>query len=198
MQQTQFLVKDMCCAEEVQAVERALRKLQGVQEVRPNLLNRTVLVVHDSRLTSSEELIQAVNRTGMKASASEAPRESPPLRNWHFWLTALSGFGVAIGLILHWTRPSENLEKIFFLLAVLCSGRFIAPKAWSALRRLSPDMNLLMTVAVLGALAIGAWDEAATVAFLFSVAELLESFSLNSCPPSHPTADDAGSRDCLG
>jgi Cd2+/Zn2+-exporting ATPase len=39
-------------------------------------------------------------------------------------------------------------------------------------------MNLLMSVAVLGALGIGAWDEAATVSFLFSVAELLESFSL--------------------
>ena len=33
-------------------------------------------------------------------------------------------------------------------------------------------MNLLMSVAVLGTLGIGAWDEAATVSFLFSVAEL--------------------------
>ena len=32
-------------------------------------------------------------------------------------------------------------------------------------------MNLLMSVAVLGTLGIGAWDEAATVSFLFSVAE---------------------------
>ncbi|MGH9426922.1 MAG: heavy metal translocating P-type ATPase, partial [Terriglobia bacterium] len=36
-----------------------------------------------------------------------------------------------------------------------------------------------MSIAALGALGIGAWDEAATVIFLFSVAELLESFSLN-------------------
>ncbi len=179
MQQIRLSVKDMCCAEEVRAVERALQTVLGVQEVRPDLLNRTVLVVHDSQLTSSGDLIQAVNRTGMKASASEAPLESLPLRNWHLWLTVLSGISVATGLILHWTEISENFGKATFLLAVVCSGWFIAPKAWSALKRLSPDMNLLMTVAVLGALAIGAWDEAATVAFLFSVAELLESFSLN-------------------
>ena len=179
MQQTRLSAKDMCCPEEVRAVERALQSLQGVQEVRPNLLNRTVLVVHDSRLTSSGELIQAVNRTGMKARASEDPQESVPSKNWHLRLTALSGISVAIGLILHWMELSETLGKATFLLAVVCSGWFIAPKAWSALKRLSPDMNLLMTVAVLGALAIGAWDEAATVAFLFSVAELLESFSLN-------------------
>ena len=179
MQQTRLSVKDMCCAEEVRAVERALQTLQGVQEVRPNLLNRTVLVVHDSRLTSSGDLIRAVNRTGMKGSASETPQESLPITNWPLWLTVLSGISVSIGLILHWTEISESFGKATFLLAVVSSGWFIAPKAWSALKRLSPDMNLLMTVAVLGALAIGAWDEAATVAFLFSVAELLESFSLN-------------------
>jgi len=179
MQQTRLSVEAMCCVEEVRAVERVLQTVQGVQEVRPNLLSRTVLVVHDPNLTSSGDLIQAVNRTGMKATASEAPQESLSSKNWHLRLTALSGVCVAAGLILHWTEISETLGKVIFLLAVVWSGWFIAPKAWSALKRLSPDMNLLMAVAVLGALGIGAWDEAATVAFLFSVAELLESFSLN-------------------
>jgi Zn2+/Cd2+-exporting ATPase len=179
MQQTKLSVKDMCCAEEVQSVERALRQLTGVQEVRPNLLNRTVLVIHDPGLTSSEDLIHAVNQAGMKASAGETDEASSPSRNWHLWLTILSGVGVGVGLALHWTDTWETLEKTIFLVAVISGGWFIAPKAWSALKRLSPDMNLLMSIAVLGALGIDAWDEAATVIFLFSVAELLESFSLN-------------------
>jgi Zn2+/Cd2+-exporting ATPase len=98
-------------------------------------------------------------RKGATPFREEAHMESLRLKNSHLLLTALSGFGVAIGLILHWTEISETLGKASFLLAVVCSGWFIAPKAWSALKRLSPDMNLLMTVAVLGALAIGAWDE---------------------------------------
>jgi len=40
------------------------------------------------------------------------------------------------------------------------------------------DMNFLMTVAILGAAVIGEALEAAAIAFLFSLAELLEAFSV--------------------
>ena len=61
--------------------------------------------------------------------------------------------------------------------AMIAGGWFVIPKAWLALRRLLPDMNLLMVVAVLGAIGIGQWSEAASVSFLFSLALLLESWS---------------------
>ena len=51
-------------------------------------------------------------------------------------------------------------------------------KASLSLRRLSPDMNLLMTVAVIGATAIGEWLEAVTVAFLFGISLVLEAWSV--------------------
>jgi Cd2+/Zn2+-exporting ATPase len=49
----------------------------------------------------------------------------------------------------------------------------------NAVRRLRPDMNLLMTVAVIGALGIGEWLEAAMVVFLFSLALVLEHWSVD-------------------
>jgi Cd2+/Zn2+-exporting ATPase len=61
--------------------------------------------------------------------------------------------------------------------AIVSGGWFIAPKALFAARRLVPDMNLLMVVAAIGAVAIGEWAEAAAVTFLFSLALLLESWS---------------------
>jgi Zn2+/Cd2+-exporting ATPase len=178
MERTKLTVQNLCCAEEARTVEKTLQQLPGVREVRANLLDRTVLVTHDPRMAPSDELIGTLNRTGMKASREQTEGESAPSRNWHLILTIFSGIGVAAGLISHWTHGGEIFEKSVFALAIVTGGWFIAPKAWSALRRLSPDMNLLMSIATLGPLGIGAWNEAATVIFLFSVAELLESFSL--------------------
>ena len=45
-------------------------------------------------------------------------------------------------------------------------------------RTVRPDMHVLMLVAVAGAMALGDWCEAATVAFLFALALLLESWSV--------------------
>ena len=70
------------------------------------------------------------------------------------------------------------LARLLYALAIVTGGLFIAPKAWFSARRFRPDMNLLMAIAVFGAVAIGEWFEAATVAFLFAVAVTLESWSV--------------------
>ncbi|MGR3435100.1 MAG: heavy metal translocating P-type ATPase, partial [Shimia sp.] len=78
------------------------------------------------------------------------------------------------------------------------------PKAWSAARRLSPDMNLLMVVAVAGAIGLGEFFEAATVAFFFALSLTLESWSvgrarnavsalLDLAPPTARVIDADGS-----
>ena len=50
-------------------------------------------------------------------------------------------------------------EVIAYALAVGFGIRFVLPKAWLSARRLRPDINLLMVIAVAGAIGIGEWDE---------------------------------------
>ena len=78
----------------------------------------------------------------------------------------------------HASAPMPWPEVAAYLAAVLLGGRFVAVKAWYAARNLRPDMNLSMTVAVLGAMAIGEWFEAATVSFLFALSLALENWSV--------------------
>ncbi|MBN1854932.1 MAG: cadmium-translocating P-type ATPase [Pirellulales bacterium] len=85
---------------------------------------------------------------------------------------------IAISLRLATGIRVEVIEWLFLGASILCGLRLVFPKAVRAARRFQPDMNLLMTIAILGAIIIGEYFEAASVAFLFALAEALESWSV--------------------
>mgnify|MGYP001255062575 FL=1 len=90
-----------------------------------------------------------------------------------------TGIGGAIGIFSgHGEAAMPIAEIALFAGAILLGVWLVAPKAWSSARRISPDMNLLMVVAVAGAIALGEFFEAATVAFFFSLSLYLESWSV--------------------
>jgi Cd2+/Zn2+-exporting ATPase len=73
-----------------------------------------------------------------------------------------------------WLRVRFDRAGLLLLTAAAVGGYNFFPKAIRAARALRLDMNFLMTVAILGALLIGEPIEAAAIAALFSLAELLE------------------------
>lgn len=73
-----------------------------------------------------------------------------------------------------WLRIRLDIPGLAFLAAALIGGWNFFPKGLRAARTLRLDMNFLMTVAIVGALLIGEPLEAGAIAFLFSLAELLE------------------------
>ncbi len=85
---------------------------------------------------------------------------------------------LTIGLILYYTGAMEILAKASFLMAILSGGYPVALKGWKELRSLKPGMNLLMSVAVIGAVILGEWTEGSIVIFLFALAQYLESWSI--------------------
>ena len=92
--------------------------------------------------------------------------------------TGISGIFIASGLMLSLLQLDSTLSSALYIAAVLFGAYHFARKGLHALRTFSLGINFLMTVAILGALAIGEYLEAASLAFLFSLAELLEAFSV--------------------
>ncbi|MGH2352140.1 MAG: hypothetical protein ACRDJN_11075, partial [Chloroflexota bacterium] len=91
----------------------------------------------------------------------------------------ISGIGLAAGMageLLGWPQP---LVIALFLVAILAGAVEIVPRGLrGVVRERSLDINFLVTVAVIGAIGLGQWSEAATVVFLFSLGEALEAFTL--------------------
>ncbi|AOS44083.1 putative cadmium-transporting ATPase [Lacunisphaera limnophila] len=71
----------------------------------------------------------------------------------------------------------QLLTALFAGTGMLAGGWFLLPKAWRSVRRLQPDINLLVVFAAIGASVIGEWVEASAVVFLFGVAEWLEGWA---------------------
>ncbi len=180
--QTTLRVSGMDCADEVEVIERALKPLAGVRDVRVNLMGGKVVVAHDRSITT-EQLIKAIAGAGLKASPEiaegTAPETPADAQRSRLISVAASGVLTGAGLAMQWSKVGPTaLSTGPFVAAIIAGGWFIFPKAVRAIRKLSPDMNLLMTIAVIGAAVIGQWSEAAAVTFLFALSELLESFSV--------------------
>ncbi len=198
LRQCEFLIRGMDCADEIEVLRQVLLPVVGDEERLAFDLLNAKLVVMLSGEDSEAEVIAAVAATGMRATPfGEADSKAADAR-WNLLrtiLTYLSGAALISGFITHSVLAGGALAALsgegadvhhaipwaargLYLLAIAAGLALVAPKAWSAARRVRPDMNLLMTVAVAGALGIGEWFEAAAVSFLFAVSLELEAWSL--------------------
>jgi Cd2+/Zn2+-exporting ATPase len=167
----------MDCPEEVAAIERAVKPVSGVLNVRANLVASSVTVYHDGSVQRAE-LIKAINKSGVRVTSDQLP-PSRGRASLASYVVGVSGLFTGLGVLLQLLGPKEALwPNVAFTIAIVAGAALVFPKALSSLRTFSLDMNVLMTAAVIGAVAIGEHAEGAAVVFLFSLAELLESWSV--------------------
>ncbi|MEQ8387597.1 MAG: heavy metal translocating P-type ATPase [Alphaproteobacteria bacterium] len=195
-----FKVRGLNCAEEVAVLRRELGPLVGgADNLAFDVLNGRMTVLAEAPPVSVDQIRRAVRQTGMAAvewrPEEKGARDKGDRRRQQVWFMSLSGLFVVAGFAVHiWLAGglAEAIqllaghngksvplpEMIAYGLAIVFGIHFVIVKAWYAARGLRPDMNLLMTVAIAGAIVIGEWFEAATVAFLFALSLTLESWSV--------------------
>jgi Cd2+/Zn2+-exporting ATPase len=191
-------IDELDCPEEVAQLQRQLLGHRGIDDLRFDIVNRRMIVSFDDVETSLEEIIAQVSKIGMHASRYDHPRETTSthgIKNARLLLTLAAGLAITAGFATHVVAVGELLapfevelldgehttpiaSQLLYSLSIGLGLWFVLPKAWLAIRRLRADMNLLMCVAVVGAIGLGQWLEAAIVTFLFQVSLLLEHWSM--------------------
>ena len=206
MSQT-YIVKGMDCADCALKIEKGLRQLQGVQEVRLDFATGLLQVEGESSRQSIEQRVEALGYSlqDKRQSRSSHPPENALLGFWRFMLArsetrlALAGGGLIVAAVL--LRLVGISETAFAGLQIIALAVAGYPIARSALVNLwinrDFSINLLMTIAALGAVVIGEYTESATLIFLFAIAEALEGYTtdrarsvlgeLNDLAPTHAT-----------
>lgn len=198
MQKETFQIQEMDCAEECNLLQKALNNRPGIENIDFDVLNRKMSVSYDETVTDSGKILEMIHSTGMQGSLWEERKEKDSLTFWErhgrLILCIASGFFLVVGFLFHIFSRSKLIDaggfepnfefppfhvSLFYFLSMIAGAWYVLPKAIGSAKRLSPDMNVLMMVAVLGAIAIGQLFEGAAVVFLFSLALLLESWSVD-------------------
>ena len=179
-------IANMCCPTEERLIRNKLEAMPGVDRLNFNMMRRILSVHH--RLDSEDSLLRALDAIGMHATlvqadakASPSAVEDAPLDTLQKALLGVSGLAASTAEVLAWTGHSDASPLVIALatISILSGGVPTLRKGWIALKTLTLNINFLMSLAVFGAIVLGQWPEAAMVIFLFAVAEMIESMSLN-------------------
>jgi len=173
-----FRVEGMDCHEEVVILERRLKPLMGLEAMSADVIGQRLHVQYDAAKLTTADMVDAVGQTGMRMWLEhEEPRASAPDVRARLWLTVASGAALTAGLAA--TALERPLAAVLcFVAGALVGGVYPARRAVTALRTRTVDINVLMVIAVAGALGLGEWLEASSVVFLFALAQWLEARTL--------------------
>ena len=196
-------VPEMDCPSCAGKVDTSLARVDGVVDTTLQPTTGTATVTYDADRASEGEVVEAVTAAGYEVVGRGADTDgetddgvdiAPPTEVWtspravKTWVGAVF---LVFGLLFEFVLTGENLAvasvlgaplhlaDVLFLGAVAAAGYPVVRGGYYSARNLSLDIDLLMGTAILAATAIGYFVEAATLAVLFSIAELLEDYAMD-------------------
>lgn len=190
----------MDCADCARTIEQALAELEGVDQARVNFMAETLECTGRAPAAALRERVDALGYRLLEPSTpamAAAPERAGGFAGFlqYLWRRSDTRIALVLGLVVLAAlpvsgivsgQPFSGLVTALHWLAIAVAGYPIANRALrSAIHARRITMELLMTTAVAGAVAIGASGEAVTVVLLYTLGEALEGYSA------------ARSRDCL-
>ena len=152
------------------------KALAGLEALDADVVGQRLRIQYDAAKLTTARIAEAVAQTGMRAWLEhEEPRPDAttvlaraaggavgPGARWPGWCCSTFRCLAAVRLGALSPRRSSS------------AGTQTARRAWRSLVARHLDINVLMMVAVAGAMALGEWAEGASVVFLFALAQVLE------------------------
>ncbi|WP_211100723.1 heavy metal translocating P-type ATPase [Acuticoccus sediminis] len=194
----EWTITGMDCAACAAKVKGAVERLPGVQEVDVTIMSERLRLTIDAERTPPEQVEATVRAVGYgihprpapgamlpSASSSDHVNADEPETGRPWWRTdkghlmLMTGALLAAAWVIELVAPPD-FARFAFIAATLHGVLPVGRRALASLRSGMPfTIEMLMTIAALGALAIDASEEAALVLFLFAVGEVLEGVAAN-------------------
>lgn len=160
-------LENLHCADCAAKLERAIRNLPGVEAAQVNIISAKASVRHRGSLKAIKGLI---------ASQGYLAED----KNSGYWQQAKTIATLAAIILLLAAQAVPESWRTWLLLAAAASGGIFP--AYAGLKNLMVnrtfDIDFLMILAVVGAIILGEFGEAATVVVLFAISHALEAYTM--------------------
>ncbi|GAB2674277.1 heavy metal translocating P-type ATPase [Paenibacillus thermoaerophilus] len=191
-----YRVRGFTCANCAAIFEKNVKNLPGVQDAQVNF-GASKLTVYGNATVEELEKAGAFENLKVTPEKERAAEKKEPFwkENGDVLVSAL----LLIAGYLFGERYGEGnwLSSLAYGASILIGGYALFVKGIKNLLRFQFDMNTLMTVAILGAAAIGEWGEGATVVILFAISEGLERHSMEQARQSIRSLMDLAPKEAL-
>ncbi|MBP6472118.1 MAG: heavy metal translocating P-type ATPase [Chloroflexi bacterium] len=187
MSEQTFQITGMDCADCARSIEKGVAKLDGVALCRLNFTTETLRV---DGSVDQQTVVNRIRELGYNVAAPTAEQAAQPPAAFfpYLWqrrdtrLALLATLLILPGLLFHELLPGAGISGVWIdltaVLAMIIAGLPIFKSAWTAVRvNREININVLMSIAAIGAVLIGAYTEAGMVMVLFVIAEAIEGYA---------------------
>lgn len=175
MQKTVLKLTGLDCGDCARKLEKSVAQYPGVTKASLNFAVGKMDIEHGNNIN---ELISLIKSHGYGAVVEKEFGAKQETSSWYkdnrLVLTIISGLFIVLAIFSQYFLQTQTLSVYFYLASILIGGFYIGRSAINSLKTFNLDMNVLMSLAVIGAIFLGEWLEGASVIFLFSVGNTLQ------------------------
>lgn len=184
-------IKELDCPTEQSRIASVLETIPGIDTTKYDLKLGEIEITFEPNLTTidfiKEQIVQGCGYScrvilplGDVKQDQETDQKSTNkligFLNNRQLLVVMAGIALLSGLFF-WLIGVQSAERVCYASSIVFSLGWIAPRVYLSVKSRRMDIFGLVGLAIMGAILLGLWDEAATVGVLFGISELLEAFA---------------------
>ncbi|KMY54436.1 cadmium transporter [Bacillus sp. FJAT-27231] len=192
-----YRIQGLTCANCARTFENNVKDLPGVEQARVNFGASKIYV-------QGSTTIEQLEKAGAFENLKIRDEKEQKIEREPFWKQkqTIKVYISALVLVVSWFLGEQYGEEHIlstagYATAIVIGGYSLFIRGLKNLIQLKFDMHTLMTIAILGAAAIGEWGEGATVVILFAISEALERYSMDKARQSIESLMDIAPKEAL-
>ena len=183
-------VNGMHCADCALNIERSIEHLEGVLEASVNYVSGTATIYFDPYRVDAYKIKKSIAKPGYVIRETALKKTTTWLSKYGPWISTIFLGLILIGAwVSRYVKPGilgeipplgniSGFSEILAIVVIVIGGYPIFKNALMTLFSRNLNVNVLVSVAAIAAVAIGDYIEAATVIFIMVLGEFLEDFTV--------------------